>query len=368
MGQVANKQERDADSSDWQAEFSRIRPLYLRFTSRLEGLIKELLEAKAVQYHLIESRTKSETSFRDKATRASKNYSQPLQEIDDISGVRIITFYQDHADAVGALIESEFVVMSSDRSAASSDPSAFGYRSAHYVVGLHTGRADLLEWAGLGSLKAEIQVRTVLQHAWAAISHKLQYKREADVPKELRRKLFRLSALFELADDEFISLRNASGLLAQSIGSKLSAGDTTILVDRISMRQFLDQAAVVAEIVADAAEVGFSVENSESFDRGEVDSISDLLKVLNIAGVATIAEFDVLLTKFSQRARGYLEKLFLVDGGGKWTVSAAFICLLVVIGALRDTIRVGHLLQLGWSRPIAQRVVTTARKFNGGGL
>lgn len=48
---------------------------------------------------------------------------------------------------------------------------------------------------------------TVLQHAWATISHKLDYKSEVDVPRELRRSLFRLSALLELADKEFVDLR-----------------------------------------------------------------------------------------------------------------------------------------------------------------
>lgn len=58
----------------------------------------------------------------------------------------------------------------------------------------------------LSGLKAEIQIRTILMHAWADVSHKISYKREEDVPTHLRRKLNRLIALFEIADDQFDSI------------------------------------------------------------------------------------------------------------------------------------------------------------------
>jgi putative GTP pyrophosphokinase len=58
-------------------------------------------------------------------------------------------------------------------------------------------------------IRAEIQVRTALQHAWSAVHHKLEYKSSTEAPPELRRRLFRLSALFELADEQFSELRDA---------------------------------------------------------------------------------------------------------------------------------------------------------------
>ena len=55
----------------------------------------------------------------------------------------------------------------------------------------------------IGNRKAEIQVCTLLQHAWAAISHDRLYKSSFHAPKKLERQLHRVSALLEEADDEF---------------------------------------------------------------------------------------------------------------------------------------------------------------------
>ena len=70
--------------------------------------------------------------------------------------------------------------------------------------------AHFTEWKKFSGIKFEIQIRTVLQHAWSAISHKLEYKTVNDVPKKMRRQLFRISALLEIGDQEFSSLRQIS--------------------------------------------------------------------------------------------------------------------------------------------------------------
>jgi hypothetical protein len=61
-----------------------------------------------------------------------------------------------------------------------------------------------------------VQVRTVLQHAWASISHALQYKQEDDIPRALRRRLARISALLEVADEEFAELNREHNQLQAS--------------------------------------------------------------------------------------------------------------------------------------------------------
>lgn len=61
---------------------------------------------------------------------------------------------------------------------------------------------EIPSFSGLRSLKAEVQVRTVAQHMWAAVSHRLQYKQERSVPPPLRRAIHRISALLEIVDSE----------------------------------------------------------------------------------------------------------------------------------------------------------------------
>jgi hypothetical protein len=58
-------------------------------------------------------------------------------------------------------------------------------------------------FSSLGELKAEIQVRTMAQHMWAAASHILQYKDEQNVPQPVKRSIYRVSALLETIDLEF---------------------------------------------------------------------------------------------------------------------------------------------------------------------
>src|SRR5207302_1889866 len=112
----------------------------------------------------------------------------------------------------------------------------FGYQSDHYIMSLRSGRAEKREWAKFAGLKAEIQVRTALQHAWAAVDHKLNYKpeRETDRP-QIGRGLSRLAAMFELADEEFSRLRDASTSieLAQAREGEIFAGDTRVTVETI---------------------------------------------------------------------------------------------------------------------------------------
>jgi len=59
------------------------------------------------------------------------------------------------------------------------------------------------------SLKCEIQVRTASMHAWATVSHHLDYKQEADIPSELKDDFYALSGVFYIADSLFEQFREA---------------------------------------------------------------------------------------------------------------------------------------------------------------
>ena len=157
------------------SQFEQVRPECIRFTGKLEVLFRDLLSAKSIEVHLLESRTKDVNSFREKLSRSSKSYDDPLRQITDIIGLRAITYYQDEANAIATLIEAEFSVDRENSVVHATSAAEFGYRSSHFVVRLNAARANLLEWNGWADYPVEIQVRTVLQHAWAAISHKLQY-------------------------------------------------------------------------------------------------------------------------------------------------------------------------------------------------
>lgn len=347
--------------------YERLRPEYARFTQKLDVLCRELLKAKAIDFHLLESRTKEISSLRDKINRPDKSYTNPLAEITDFAGLRIITYYQDAANEVAKLIGAEFQVDQDNSVIHSSSAAEFGYKSAHFVIKLNPVRTTLLEWHGFSEFSAEIQVRTVLQHAWAAISHKLQYKREEDVPAALKRKLFRLSALFELADDEFVSLRDASGQVTKEISDLFTKGERQLAIDYVSLSKLIDASPVVPEICDYAAKVGFDFNYGSSFDEEESrDTLSDLIQLSGIAGIYTIEDFERILESALPWVKDYLDAQYNADrkATGRWHVTPPFVCELVLIGASVRNLQVDHLLQIGFHPSIGERVYNVAVKFD----
>jgi putative GTP pyrophosphokinase len=84
----------------------------------------------------------------------------------------------------------------------------FGYLSVHYLVPLLRQRTDLPEYRRFDGLVAEIQVRTILQHAWAEIEHDIQYKSLTTIPSGVRRRFMSLAGLLEIADRELQAVQD----------------------------------------------------------------------------------------------------------------------------------------------------------------
>ncbi len=169
---------------------------YKETASTLENHISELLSSKGVKCHLIEKRVKERKSLEDKLDR--KSYDS-LNEIPDIIGIRIIVYYQNDMEKIKSVLESQFSIDKdqSESKITFKKDNEFGYLSDHYVFPYE-------------GVNVEIQVRTVLQHAWASISHEIQYKTQTDIPSVLTRKLNRLAGLFELVDEQFLLLKEES--------------------------------------------------------------------------------------------------------------------------------------------------------------
>lgn len=353
-----------------QLQYEKARPEFVRLTTKLEQLFRDLLAARGIAVHLIESRTKEVASFKEKITRASKAYTNPLHELTDLAGIRLIAYYQDDVDAICDLIKKEFLVLSESGLDGRNSPEEFGYRSTHVIIQLSDARANLVEWGGLGGLTAEIQVRTVLQHAWAAISHKLQYKREQDIPIILRRKLSRLSALFEIADDEFFSLKRESRVLANQISEQLSAGDQQIALHQLSISKYVENSSTLHRLCEIAEAAGFRFESEHDDPDNDSETISEIIQLAGVVGVRTIAELEHVLANTLAFACKYLAAQYHADGEkepGKWGATPAFICVLMLIGAKAQHIRVGLLVQLGWDDGIASRVLKVAKGWAASG-
>ncbi|ANW25806.1 hypothetical protein BA953_16550 [Vibrio coralliilyticus] len=343
--------------------YRAIRPSYVLLTEKIQSLLTELLNLREIRFHLIDGRAKTVDSFQEKIRRPSKSYSDPLTELTDLSGVRVIAYYHDDIEKIADVLSSEFqVVEEVSHQASEYDPEEFGYISLHYIVKISQDRAELAEWNAYKDLLAEVQIRTVLQHSWASISHALQYKNEADVPKSLRRKLNRLAGLFELADEQFVDIRLESDTVKKKVSEQIKAGNHQIPIDPISLREFLNGWSKLGEIVSFMRSVGFSFD--EPPYEPYWDERSDELDYLGVTsehchrvGLETIEELESAL---SYDPRKYLQSLFEFDKGD-WYVSESFTLYLLLIRAKIEHFSVGDLLSSGWGESTAEKVISLAQ-------
>lgn len=166
-------------------------------------ILRKRLEQERIVFSAVTSRAKSLTSSLEKMRR--KRYSS-VDEITDFAGVRVVYLYAADIERVERIVRSEFRVLEKIDKQAERGASEFGYVGKHFVVVLGEASSGA-RYEDLEGLRCEIQVRTVLQDAWAIVQYHLVYKREEEVPKRLQRRLNGLAGLFESVDEQFDSIR-----------------------------------------------------------------------------------------------------------------------------------------------------------------
>ena len=293
---------------EWRRRFETTRPIYVAFTERLEQLLDDVLARRRLQIDRIEARTKTVESFYEKIQRDGKDYADPFMEMTDICGLRIITLFTADAEKIAQILREEFVIdaLNSVDKGAQLDADQFGYQSIHAIVSLSPGRAALTEWEAYANLKAEIQVRTVLQHAWAAINHSLAYKSTGDIPKPMLRRLNRISAHHEAADDEFLALQSEMSKHHQATLSAVESGKTGIGIDGHSLDVFFEASGEGERWDDLAYRAGFEISHKPS----AVDlARRNLLSLLSQADIKTLDALSNTLAGTRDHAPEYLRAI-----------------------------------------------------------
>jgi len=197
-----------------EAEYRTVRSRYADLAEYLERFLQLALRQANITAASVDVRVKDAESFARKAVQPSPlnpklpKYTDPMQQISDMAGARVITFIPRSVEDVGRIIREEFDVVSvEDKGQVLAAERRFGYRSVHYIVRLREDRAHLREYMHLTGLVAEIQVRTVLQHAWAEFEHGIQYRSSRVIPSETQRRFAALAGLLEIADREFEAIQ-----------------------------------------------------------------------------------------------------------------------------------------------------------------
>jgi ppGpp synthetase/RelA/SpoT-type nucleotidyltranferase len=215
----------------------------------LRSILRETLSHRKIKVASIEARAKALDSLGRKASMADENdparpkYKEPLSEVTDLSGVRVITFFPKTVVSVDEVLRDELeVIERSDKGALLRQEEKFGYQSVHYLVKLKKNRTELPEYVRFRGLVAEVQVRTVLQHAWAEIEHDIQYRSAETIPTTIRRRFMTLAGLLEIADREFQAIQNADDQFRADARKSVQLGKLgEVEVSPDALKAYLDQ-------------------------------------------------------------------------------------------------------------------------------
>lgn len=260
------------------------------FESKMKGLVSDLLETKDIQVHNISGRVKDRVSLDKKLTRKGKYKS--INEITDLVGIRIITFFENEVDTVANLIKDEFEIdisNSIDKRIIEFD--RFGYSSLHFVASLNSSRKKLLEYKNFKSFKFEIQIRSILQHAWAEIEHDLGYKAKANIPDIVKRNFSRVSALLEIADLEFNQLKLKLQEYEKDVQVEIINDPVNVDINDISLITFIENDGLSKNLDENIIK---STKSSLVFDNELIDA-SKHVNILRFLGIQNINQLATQL-------------------------------------------------------------------------
>ncbi len=303
---------RVADVNAWYgAYFWKCRHFEERFVAHLA---KSLKQAGVVDVKL-ESRTKSVESMVAKSVKQTSagefKYADPQTEITDLVGARVEVPLSTDLPAVVRALNSTYAITEELEKGSDQSIDIPGYRSLHFLVRVRQDDPDYRELSEFADMIVEVQVRTTLQHAWASLQHDLMYKTERAPTPAVKRRLVALAGLLELADREFVSVRQAHSEIADAAPPDVATAPGALSAS--GLRHLAEQ--IFGE--EDVSSQSWYVELKSSFDK---------------LGLASGAELDSLILDWRPRAP---EVAAVVRRTKPW-VNLAYLLDLLVRLAMRE--------------------------------
>jgi ppGpp synthetase/RelA/SpoT-type nucleotidyltranferase len=158
-------------------EYNLLQDLYKEFCNTIVFLLRRLLKNTAIQYQLVNSRVKDRDSLRTKLVdnKPLSNLSS-IKKLDDIAGCRVIFYLENEINNFIPYIYQEFEVVKNNLRYTEDD-----YNAHHLIIKFKEERLNLTEYAQFKDLRCELQLTTVLFHAWSEVSHNITYKTPKDI-------------------------------------------------------------------------------------------------------------------------------------------------------------------------------------------
>ena len=269
-------------------DYRKQKETFLALGDVVHQMLSEITEELGLSVLAIEHRVKTEKSLSGKLERKGDSYSS-LDDITDILGCRIVCFLADEIDKIGKKIEERFVVdweNSSDKRALIKEDT-FGYLSLHYICSLpQDGR-----WPSeLCGKRFEIQIKTILQHAWSVIHHDIGYKSDFGVPRAINRQFARLAGLLELADDEFVRARDNMAEYTEDIRRRIITDDADeVVINMISLNEYVQHNEKMQSLIREIADISGA-------EIGVIDPES-YIPQLAFLGITRLGDIEVMISE-----------------------------------------------------------------------
>lgn len=254
--------------------------MYNACGNSVQRLIGTLLAQANIPVHSIVYRVKEQNSFIKKCE--DSKYAKPLEQITDVCGLRIITYTNSDVDSICKIIEKHFTIDAdnSENKAGKLQENEVGYLSVHYIAKFNAARSRLEEYKPYRDIRFEIQVRTLLQHAWAEIEHDRSYKFGGELPKDIKRRFYLIAGTLELMDREFNLLAEEINQYASEVHTEARSCNLDFDIDSTSLLEYLKVR------LKDYPSI-----RSSFNDRDKI-----IIQELNDCGISTLAQLDKIIT------------------------------------------------------------------------
>lgn len=275
-----------------------------RFGQMLAELISEILKLNGITTHAISYRVKSEQSATAKLERKPGRY-ESIEDLTDILGLRVICYFADQVEDVAGVLQTEFEHKNGEDKKESLGDREFGYLSLHRITKLLPSRGDLIEYRRFKDVVFEIQIRSILQHAWAEIEHDLGYK-GAGIPRHLRRRFSMLAGVLELADREFIALRNDVGEYEQSANAQAVSNPDVLELDQSTLEAVLANDALFENL---DRRIAVAADATLVSDRTIVKDLSSRVSDLKEFGISNMSQLRTIASQRGDHVVLFVSKL-----------------------------------------------------------
>jgi putative GTP pyrophosphokinase len=250
-----------------------------------ESILQNLLKKERIPFVSVSSRVKTSESLIEKQRR--RRYKDPTTEITDVVGIRVIIYTEDDAARVCELVKSTFSIdpIHSIDKGKELEVDQIGYRSYHFTCDLGNRRVALPEFQAFTGMQFEVQVRTILQHAWAEVEHDRNYKFSGVLPAALQRRLFLISGVLEMGDRELNQLSRDIDAYAADVEERAREGKLKgEELNSTTLRAFIP-------------ELASGLKRAKMYYNADPDTLTNVIEECRAFGLKTTTDLKTLFTK-----------------------------------------------------------------------